>query len=879
MNLTWPLVGRDRELGTLEQGLARPGWAGAVLAGPPGVGKTRLAGACVALAERHGLATAQAHATRSAISTPLGALAPLLPELGAATGAELDLLQQARRALADRAAGRPLLLVVDDGHTLDDASATLIHQLVAAGDVAVLMTIRTGEAAPDPVVALWKDALVERLDISVLNREQVDRIVVAVLDGPVDGATRQQLWTASQGNALFLREMITAALDRGDLVQEGGVWRLTGSPGASPRLVELVGRRLGQLNRPEQAALRLIAFGEPIGRSMLEGLAGAEVLAGLDRRGLLAVVRNERRDEVWLTHPLYGEVLRADLDSADAAVVNATLAEGLERTGVRRRGDLLRLGNLTVESAGAARAEVLVAAARQARYAESYQTALKLARAAWAAGGGFEAGHLLGDMLGAVGEAVEADLVLAKAQQDATTDEQRAMATMTRAGHLFWSMGRGDLAKAVYAEGLPKVSDAEWRDQMVAHSANFSMLEGRPLEALAALEPILAQGSGRPFLQATFPAAPALAVVGRTTEAAAIAEAGYAEHMRMGDVVAASPPGIHLVGLCMADFQAGRLDRAGQIAAAGYEASTEIGNPSGMAWFGMVCGLVATLRGEPVTATRWFRESVVHFTRITHPGGRRWCLGGMALGLVTTGDLDGAAEAIDQLDHSAPSPILLHIGHLDRARGWLQVASGDRSGGQAFLLGAARRCADGGQYADEATLLHDVARVGAPERVLARMTELSAIIDGDLMPIRLAHVSALVDDDGDGLDGASDQFEAIGCILLAAEAAAEEARAHQRHGEVRPASASELRSRSLAARCEGARTPALDLRTERIVLSDREREIAALAASGLASKAIAEHTYLSVRTVTNHLQRVYAKLGVSGRSELAAALSLVGDRD
>ena len=42
---------------------------------------------------------------------------------------------------------------------------------------------------------------------------------------------------------------------------------------------------------------------------------------------------------------------------------------------------------------------------------------------------------------------------------------------------------------------------------------------------------------------------------------------------------------------------------------------------------------------------------------------------------------------------------------------------------------------------------------------------------------------------------------------------------------------------------------------------------------GESSKEIAERLYLSVRTVNNHLQNVYSKLGVGGRRQLAAALT------
>ena len=55
-------------------------------------------------------------------------------------------------------------------------------------------------------------------------------------------------------------------------------------------------------------------------------------------------------------------------------------------------------------------------------------------------------------------------------------------------------------------------------------------------------------------------------------------------------------------------------------------------------------------------------------------------------------------------------------------------------------------------------------------------------------------------------------------------------------------------------------------------LTTRERQVAELAADGAKSREIADQLFLSPRTVENHLQRVYAKLGVNGRVELAPAL-------
>lgn len=79
-------------------------------------------------------------------------------------------------------------------------------------------------------------------------------------------------------------------------------------------------------------------------------------------------------------------------------------------------------------------------------------------------------------------------------------------------------------------------------------------------------------------------------------------------------------------------------------------------------------------------------------------------------------------------------------------------------------------------------------------------------------------------------------------------------------------------ARELSARCEGARTPGL---TQGLPdpLTRREREVAALAAQRLSSREIADRLIISVRTVDNHLSRVYVKLGVTSRDELSNALA------
>jgi DNA-binding CsgD family transcriptional regulator len=67
-------------------------------------------------------------------------------------------------------------------------------------------------------------------------------------------------------------------------------------------------------------------------------------------------------------------------------------------------------------------------------------------------------------------------------------------------------------------------------------------------------------------------------------------------------------------------------------------------------------------------------------------------------------------------------------------------------------------------------------------------------------------------------------------------------------------------------------TPAVQGIMARVHLTLGELDTARQAAAGRTNKQIANDMHLSVRTVESHLQRVYEKLGISGRHELADAL-------
>ena len=72
----------------------------------------------------------------------------------------------------------------------------------------------------------------------------------------------------------------------------------------------------------------------------------------------------------------------------------------------------------------------------------------------------------------------------------------------------------------------------------------------------------------------------------------------------------------------------------------------------------------------------------------------------------------------------------------------------------------------------------------------------------------------------------------------------------------------------------GSRVPVPESAVMHDVLTSQEREVAELAAQGLTNKEIGERLFVSARTVSGHLYRIFPKLGIVSRSALRDALNL-----
>lgn len=867
----WPIVGRRSELEVFEGALASAEHVGLVIHGPAGVGKTRLADECREWAAQGGYPTERVAGSRTTALLPLGAVVALLaaglgqPDSDGQVN-PLALFEQTRLALRERHGGRRLVTVADDVSLLDSASLALLGYLAAQGAIFLIATVRTGEPVPDLLTDLWRDGRLERIDLLDLTATHLDTLLHLALGGPMEAGAGQEFWRITRGNPLYVRELVLGGLESGALIERSGVWHLEDQLSSTRRLLDLVEQRIGGLSGDARSVVELLALCQPLTLAHLEAVASPDAVESLERAGLVTI--SVADDEVRLAHPLHGEVVRAAMPKLRARSILLAQADRLEGLSPAPSPAALRIAVWRLDAGGRPDTAILIHGAYLARHAHDFRVVRRLIEAVPRDQLDAVGALLLGEALYELGAFEESDRVLELGQGFPAGQQIALRLAVTRAKNAHWGLCQPEAALAINAEARAVVTSPPLAEELVAEEASIVMFSGHPSQALDILRAIEG-GDRRTRVVRAIVAAVALATAGRTAQAVTVAEEGFADHLALGDELAIAHPATHVINQVFALTEAGRLAEAEQLARTGAEVVASHRVPIAQIWFAANLGRVAILQGQPATARRFYAEAAGLAEAHHFAGPQRLALSGLALAHAILGDADAAGQALQARE------ALPEFGFLKPeqqvADAWAAVAARQPAAAAEIFLGAAALAASTGHRTCESWILHDLMRA-CSHNDSGRISELAAECDSPLVSARARHAVALRARDAKELAGAADDFEALGATLLAAEAASAAADALSRAGDPRAATEALHRSAMLAARCEGAATPGLVHATGPVPLSDREREIAVLASEGLASKDIADRLFLSVRTVNNHLQHAYTKLGVTSRAGLARAL-------
>ena len=898
-----PLLGRTEEQSLLTALLDEVGDRGRalVLRGEPGIGKSRLLSVAAQSARDRGMTVLTATGVQSEARLPFAGLHQLLrpvreravelppiqrDALDAAFGLTREaapehfrIAMAALDLLSDVAGDAPLLLVVEDAHWLDRPTAEVLAFVARRIESdAIVLLAATREGYPSPLA----DAGLPEHRLAGLD----DATAAALLDAVAPDlplAVRERVLHEAAGNPLALLELPSVAAEAsvGDLP-------------LTERLERALAARAADLPEATRLVLQVAALND--GGAVGEVLEAAGAVAGtpLDLEAIepavAAALIDVDVDAIRFRHPLVRsaiqqsagvrqrrrvhEALAATLDADPdrrvwhrAALMSGTheeLARELEEAGARAR----RRGAIDVAVTALRRAAQLSAPEHRARrMVATAELAYERGRPDIAAAmlreldrmdlGPLDAARarFLGELTDAhalTEPARVAEVIAVAERAGAEGDRDLHHNLLWIAAARTWWAGPGPETRALVVAaadraGPPTASDA----QLVSIHAYADAHASAPSVAAC-----LRDAAGR--VTGAEPAghlASAGLVTGAFNDSLAFCAAAI-DRARADGRLGALPR-----LLAMQAILAVRLPDWDVAIPAAEEASrlaTELGQPVWLATAETAIAMIAALRGDPSATER----ATARAEQIAQPVGATHIVALAQSGPIVSALAHGHhAEALHRaervFDPGDPAHHLhfacMGIGDLAEAA----ALAGSAQAGRERLAEVEAIVGDGPSEWIAIGVRHARAVLADDDEAAARSFEEAFAADLDRWPfwrgrLLLAYGRWLrrrrrVSDSRTPLREARDVFDAIGASNWGDHARSE-----------------------LRASGERSRRRVPEARDD---LTAQELQIAQLAATGLSNREIGQRLYLSHRTISTHLYRVFPKLGITSRAELAAALS------
>jgi DNA-binding NarL/FixJ family response regulator len=916
------VVGRAAELAAVDELLealaAGPGVL--VLEGEPGIGKTTLWQSAVASARARGLRVLTSRPGFAETRLTFAGLGDLLSDVDDAALAPLPLPQ--RRALqiallrvdADGPApdqrvvstaflgtlrllaeDAPVLVAVDDIQWLDTASSHVLEfaqRRLGEERVGILAAVRLEGTARRAL----PDAPARRLRLGALNVASLHEILKQELGRTFPRPTLVRIDAASSGNPFFAIELARALDERSEPLEGSAPLPIPGD------LMELLARRVRRLRA---SARRTLLVAAALSAPTLDLLDPSDV-AHADAADL---VRVDERRGVHFIHPLLAASVYASASVGERRAVHAAIAERVSNAEERARHLALAADGPDEDVA-----RELAAAAHAARDRGAPDAAIELLELACSltpaeeAEGLFERRLDLGRFLSEAGDPGRAMHVLRSVAAGAPSGLVRARSFLLL-GYMTETADAGEAANELCEQGLAAAAgDSDLQVEILAAASRMSdydverkLAYARRALNVAEQEAVGVQLTSYALLavaEAEFFAGNGVAYDVLQQAAALEDKAAAAEPTAPGRSLhrvhhySDVRPSERLLGILR--IYADELDDA----RAEFEREREIASDHGdevqLARTLNRLALIELRAGNWSLAADHLDEVEGILERTRQEALARWMLATRALLETVLGRTDEARmAAAEALALSEAAGSAWGVAECHAALGFLDLSLGATRTAVEHLAVAAEIVEQIGpreprlvrSQADYVEALVALGELEQAEHELARLerspSRWAAATGGRSRAILLSAHGDLAA----AADALEDALAAHAQLPLPFELARTElvaGQVHRRRNERRLAGEAFDRSIALfvglgaplwADRAIAERERLGLRRGTNDELTPTEEQVAALAASGLTNRRIAEHMFISTKTVEANLSRAYRKLGIHSRAELGALMS------
>jgi len=311
--------------------------------------------------------------------------APILPDLrsnGAGNG-DITLREDLVRWLGNAAATRPLMLTCDDVHWADEGSLRLLHPLthrLTGSRVLIVCSYRPLElttAARRFALSLIGEDLARLVTLRPFSVDEVREILTSmgIFDPEALGVRlAEELHRHTDGNPLFLAELLEALASRGDLTRQDGRWETSHEldSAALPKTIKkILADRVDALAPRLRDVLELVAVAadavEADVAARALGLSEPAAQAAFAELGRTRLVRSERSGRWAAGHDDLCQLVHASIPDDRMRRLHGAIGTALLERGIDSPAAAARLAHHFEQAGDAARArQFAVLAAGQA---------------------------------------------------------------------------------------------------------------------------------------------------------------------------------------------------------------------------------------------------------------------------------------------------------------------------------------------------------------------------------------------------------------------------------------------------------------------------------------------------------------------------------